>query len=140
MQQRLHEFEFETRGPGAIDITREIEALVHEQGLDEGLLQLQLPHSFASLLVQENADPAVLRDLEAFLGKLAPWGDPSYEHSAEGPDDMPAHIRSSLLPVTLSLPVSRGGLCLGTWQGIYLYEHRARGHRRQIVAHLLGER
>ena len=105
----------------------------------DGLLTLFVRHTSASLLIQENADPEVRRDLERFLARLVPDGDPLFRHVEEGPDDMPAHVRAALTAVQLSVPVSGGRLALGTWQGIYLYEHRRRGHSREIALHLLGE-
>ncbi|MHC4852991.1 MAG: secondary thiamine-phosphate synthase enzyme YjbQ, partial [Planctomycetota bacterium] len=110
-----------------------------ETGIERGLLTLHVRHTSASLMVQENADPQVLRDMEAFLRRLVPPGDPLFRHTAEGPDDMPAHVRSALTNTTLSIPVLDGQPALGTWQGIYLYEHRDRPHRRQVVGHLSGE-
>jgi secondary thiamine-phosphate synthase enzyme len=107
-------------------------------GVGEGLLTLHVRHTSASLLIQENADPEVRRDLERFFARLVPDGDPLFRHVAEGPDDMAAHVRSALTATTLSLPVSGGAPALGTWQGIYLYEHRTLPHRRRIAAHLLG--
>ena len=107
--------------------------------IDEGLLTLHVRHTSASLLVQENADPEVQRDLERFFRRLVPEGDAIYRHTSEGPDDMPAHVRSALTATSLSLPVVGGGPALGTWQGIYLYEHRVAPHRRRIAAHLIGE-
>ena len=105
----------------------------------EGLLTLHVRHTSASLLVQENADPEVQRDLERFFRRLVPQGDPLFRHTSEGPDDMPAHVRAALTTTTLSLPVVDGSPTLGTWQGIYLYEHRDAPHRRRVAAHLLGE-
>jgi len=128
-----------TRGKGLYDITREVEAWVKRQGMREGLLTLHIPHTSASLLIQENADPDVLTDLEGFFGRLAPEGDPAHRHRSEGPDDMPAHIRAALTATQLSIPLLAGALALGVWQGIYLFEHRTRPHTRQLVLHLLGE-
>jgi secondary thiamine-phosphate synthase enzyme len=111
------------------------------QGMDfrEGLLTLHVRHTSASLLIQENADPKVQRDLERFFARLVPQGDPIFRHTAEGPDDMPAHVRSALTSTSLSIPVLRGQPALGTWQGIYLYEHRDQPHTRRIAIHLMGE-
>ena len=139
MHQRLHEFRFRTSGPGARDITSEVLAWVRESGIQEGLLTLHVRHTSASLVVQENADPQVLRDMEAFLRRLVPPGDSLFRHTCEGPDDMPAHVRSALTSTTLSLPVSGGSPALGTWQAIYLYEHRDMPHQRSIAAHLFGQ-
>jgi secondary thiamine-phosphate synthase enzyme len=104
----------------------------------DGLLTVFIRHTSASLLIQENADPEVTRDLERFFSRLVPDGDPLFEHRAEGPDDMPAHVRAALTQTHLSIPVIGGELMLGTWQGIYLVEHRTRAHRREVVLHLLG--
>lgn len=112
---------------------------VRAAGIGRGLLTLHVRHTSASLLVQENADPEVRRDLERFFGRLVLEGDPLFEHVAEGPDDMPAHVRAALTATTLSIPVIDGEPALGTWQGIYLWEHRRAPHRRIVVAHLLGE-
>jgi len=139
MRQAFHEFDIDSRGPGAVDVTDRVRRWVRETGIERGLLTLHVRHTSASLMVQENADPQVLRDMEAFLRRLVPPGDPLFRHTAEGPDDMPAHVRSALTHTTLSIPVLDGQPALGTWQGIYLYEHRARPHRRQVVGHLAGE-
>jgi len=139
IRQETIEFEFETTGPGAIDITTEVRDWVAAAGIVTGLLTLHVRHTSASLVIQENADPQVLRDLEAFLRRLVPPGDPMFRHTAEGPDDMPAHVRSALTSTTLSLPVSQGRPALGTWQAIYLYEHRDHPHERRVIAHLIGE-
>ncbi len=132
------EFEIETRGPGLHEVTREVTGWVAATGAGDGLLTLFVRHTSASLLIQENADPDVRRDLQAFLSRLVPHaGDPSMDfltHLVEGPDDMPAHIRAALLPVSLSVPVTDGRPALGTWQGIYLVEHRDAPHRRRIAA------
>lgn len=104
-----------------------------------GLLTLHVRHTSASLLIQENADPEVQRDFERYFRRLVPEGDPLFKHDAEGPDDMPSHIRSALTSTTLSIPVVRGAPALGTWQGIYLYEHRKAPHRRSVVMHIIGE-
>ena len=128
-----------TQGKGLYDITREVEAWVARHGLAEGLLTIHIPHTSASLVIQENADPDVLADLEDFFVRLAPEGGAHYRHRSEGPDDMPAHIRSTLTATQLSIPLIDGSLALGVWQGIYLFEHRSRPHRREVVLHLLGE-
>jgi len=112
---------------------------VSDQQFSEGLVTLFLQHTSASLLIQENADPEVLEDLERFFSRLVLDGDPLFRHVAEGPDDMPAHVRAALTQTQLSIPVLRGCLALGTWQGLYLYEHRTSPHRRRMVLHLLGE-
>jgi secondary thiamine-phosphate synthase enzyme len=107
--------------------------------MTDGLLTVFVRHTSASLLIQENADPGVQRDLERFFSRLAPDGDRLFEHDTEGPDDMPAHVRSALTATQLSVPLLDGRLALGTWQGIYLYEHRLRGQRREVVLHLIGD-
>ena len=138
-RQAFREFNLESTGPGATDFTDDVRQWVRETGIEYGLLTLHVRHTSASLMVQENADPQVLLDMEAFLRRLVPAGDPLFKHTAEGPDDMPAHVRAALTNTTLSIPVMDGEPSLGTWQGIYLYEHRDRPHRRQVVAHLQGE-
>jgi secondary thiamine-phosphate synthase enzyme len=122
-----------------VELTGEIVRWVGGTGVTEGLLTLHIRHTSASLLIQENADPEVQRDLERFFSRLVPHGDPLFRHTAEGPDDMPAHVRSALTASSLSIPVLSGAPALGTWQGIYLYEHRDRPHRRRIAVHLSGE-
>ncbi len=121
---------------GLHEITDRIEAAVREAGMKEGLCTLFVQHTSASLLIQENADPAVKRDLEHWFNRLAPENDPLYTHQNEGPDDMPGHIKSALTATHLSIPVSGGRLALGTWQGIYLWEHRHKQGMRQIMVHL----
>ena len=139
LRQSLHEFVIRTRGRGFYEFTEEAAALVRKNNVRIGLMTLHLQHTSASLLIQENADPEVRRDLERFFARLTPDGDPLFCHTVEGDDDMPAHIRTALTTVNLSVPVSDGNLALGTWQGIYLWEHRTQPHTRRIVAHLLGE-
>ena len=139
LRQTSHELVIPTPGRGFTEVTREVAARVRQAGLQTGLATLHLRHTSASLLIQENADPEVRRDLERFFTRLAPDGDPLFQHTAEGEDDMPAHIRTALTTVNLSIPIVRGELTLGTWQGIYLWEHRTSPHRRQLVVHLLGE-
>ena len=139
MRQSTHELVVVTRGRGFTEVTAEIAALVRESGFQSGLVTLHLRHTSASLLIQENADPEVRRDLERFFSRLAPDGDPLFRHTSEGDDDMPAHIRTALTTLNLSIPIVRGGLALGTWQGIYVWEHRTASYRRQLVVHLLGE-
>ncbi|WP_068111588.1 secondary thiamine-phosphate synthase enzyme YjbQ [Tropicimonas marinistellae] len=133
-------FTISTRGPGLYEFTSEIANWVAAQPVDTGLLTLLVRHTSASLLIQENADPEVRDDLTAFFHRLVPpTTDPSMsylQHTYEGPDDMPAHIKAALLPVSLGIPVSAGRMALGTWQGIYLFEHRTRPHQRDVVAHL----
>ena len=139
LKQSVHELSTDTRGRGFYDLTRQIARLVSASALETGLASLHLQHTSASLLIQENADPDVRRDLEAFFAKLVPDGDPLFIHTCEGDDDMPAHVRTSLTTVNLSIPFLRGQLALGTWQAIYLWEHRNVPHTRRIVVHLLGE-
>lgn len=139
MRQAQQEIVVETRGPGLVEVTREAAAFVDGSGIADGLLTAFVRHTSASLLIQENADPDVQRDLNAFFRRLVPEGDPLYVHTAEGPDDMPAHVKAALTAVSLSIPVSDGRMALGRWQGLYLFEHRNSPHRRRIVLHLLGE-
>src|SRR5262245_62100399 len=124
---------FHTRGRGTTDITAEVQRVVTESGIQTGLCNVFLQHTSASLILCENADPDVRRDLETILSRLAPDGDPAYVHDAEGPDDMASHARSVLTSNSLSIPISEGSLALGTWQGVYLYEHRKRSHARNVV-------
>lgn len=138
-RQVSHELTIATRGRGLYDVTREVEAWANRNHFKEGLLTIQLRHTSASLLIQENASPDARRDLEAFFQRLVPDGDPLFEHTLEGDDDMPAHVRTALTTVNLSIPVRDERLALGTWQGIYLWEHRLRGHARHIVLHFIGE-
>ena len=139
LRQSLHELVIKTRGRGFYEITADVEALARQGNLRRGLVTLHVRHTSASLLIQENADPEVRRDLERFFARLAPDGDALFQHTAEGDDDMPAHVRTALTAVNLSIPVSDGQLALGTWQGIFLWEHRTEPHARRIVTHLLGE-
>src|SRR5580692_1387533 len=139
MRQAFHEIIIATPGRGLIDFTREVEKQIAENKFRDGLVTLHLRHTSASLLIQENADPDVRRDLEAFFARLAPDGDPLFIHTAEGDDDMPAHVRAALTAVNLSIPVAQGRMALGTWQGIYLWEHRRSPHNRTIAAHFIGE-
>ncbi|MBI6629867.1 secondary thiamine-phosphate synthase enzyme YjbQ [Pontibaca salina] len=134
------EFAFKTNRPGLYEITDDIAAWLMASAVESGLLTLFLRHSSASLLIQENADPDVQRDLAEFMRRLVPHGDDQamswLRHTVEGPDDMPAHIKAALLPVSLSIPVSHGQMLLGNWQGIYLFEHRDAPHTRRVAAHL----
>ena len=139
MRQCAHALAFRTRGRGLHEITEPVARWTAESKLRLGLLTLFMRHTSASLLVQENADPVVQADFERFLARLVPDGDPLFRHRDEGPDDMPAHVRAALTAVQLSIPLVDGRLALGTWQGIYLYEHRRNGHERSIALHLLGE-
>ncbi len=127
-----------TRGRGFYDATPEVARVVAESGVTTGLCTVFLRHTSASLVIQENADSAVLRDLERWMDRLAPESD-AYEHDAEGPDDMPGHLRSSVTRSSESIPVARGTLALGTWQAIYVWEHRRVGHQRDLVVHVFGE-
>lgn len=127
------------QGRGFRDVTHWVVAFVQQHGIQTGLITLHIKHTSASLLIQENADPDVRHDLERFFSRLVPDGDPLFQHTAEGDDDMPAHVRTALTCVNLSIPVVNGELALGTWQGIYLWEHRAQKHRRVIAVHLIGE-
>ncbi|MEM6715517.1 MAG: secondary thiamine-phosphate synthase enzyme YjbQ [Cyanobacteria bacterium P01_F01_bin.56] len=126
-----------TRGKSLQRFTRQVQGVVSESGIRNGLCTVFIRHTSASLTIQENADPDVLVDLENFLAKLVPDGN-HYVHSAEGPDDMPAHIRSVLTSTSETIPIVNGRLALGTWQGLYLWEHRDRGHTREVVVHLIG--
>ena len=139
MRQGFHEFTLSTRGRGLFEFTDDVIAWVAKNNFKDGLLTLHLRHTSASLLIQENADPDVRRDLDAFFARLVPDGDPLFIHTAEGDDDMAAHIRTALTTVNLSLPVRNGRLVLGTWQGIYVWEHRKRPHSRLVAAHFIGE-
>jgi secondary thiamine-phosphate synthase enzyme len=129
----------DTPGRGLLEITGRVAGCVAEAGFAAGLLTLFIRHTSASLVVQENADPDVRADLDRFMARLVPDGDTLFRHRDEGPDDMPAHVRSALTTVQLSIPVLGHRLVLGTWQGVYLWEHRLRPHRREVAVHLLGE-
>ena len=127
----------ETRGRGFVDITRHVEKAVADSDVSDGICALFLRHTSASLVIQENADPAVLRDLQKWISKIAPESD-LYEHSTEGPDDMPAHIRSAITKSSETIPIIGGALALGTWQAIYVWEHRSRSHRREVAVQIIG--
>jgi len=131
----VRELAIPTPGRGLVEITEAVEEVVSGSGLDEGLCTVFVRHTSASLTIQENADPSARHDLEAWLDRLVPERDPLYTHTAEGPDDMPSHIRSMLTSVSVSIPILAGRLGLGTWQGIYLFEHRRGAHRRRVVVH-----
>ena len=137
--QHAEELSVATRGRGFYEITREVDGFVSTSGFQIGLATLHVRHTSASLLIQENADPTVRTDLESIFSRLAPDGDPVYEHNYEGDDDMSAHIRTALTSVNLSIPISGSSLVLGTWQGVYLWEHRAHPHTRHIHVHITGE-
>ena len=139
LQQRVDELVIKTRGRGFYEFTKDVNALVAESNFQNGLATIHLQHTSASLVVQENADPEVRLDFERFFTRLVPDGDPLFRHTCEGDDDMPAHVRTALMAVNLSIPISRGKLSLGTWQGIFLWEHRTIPHTRRIILHLLGE-
>jgi secondary thiamine-phosphate synthase enzyme len=139
LRQALHEISIPTRGRGLYDFTAQVTDWVAQNGLQNGLVTLHLRHTSASLVIQENADPDVRRDLENFFARLVPDGDPLFSHTVEGDDDMPAHVRTALTAVNLSIPVSKGQLALGTWQGIYLWEHRHAPHSRAVTVHFVGE-
>lgn len=136
---KSEQVQVQTRGRGVYNITDRVEGLVREWGVREGLCHLFIRHTSASLMLCENADPAVLRDMERFMSRLVPDGDPLFEHDQEGPDDMPAHIRSVLTQSDMTIPVIDGRLDLGTWQGIFLWEHRAASHTRTIRISVLGD-
>ncbi len=139
LRQSLATIEIATPGRGFVEVTAALQAWLADAGIGDGLLTLFLRHTSASLLVTENADPAVRRDLERFFARLVPDGDRLYEHDDEGPDDMPAHVRAALTQTQLALPVQGGRLALGTWQGVFVWEHRRAAHRRQLALHLVGE-
>ena len=139
LRQAQHEFVIKTRGRGLIEFTDELERWVAAGKFQTGVVTLHIKHTSASLLIQENADPDVRRDLDAFFARLVPDGDRLYIHTAEGPDDMPAHVRAAITPVNLSIPVTEGRLALGTWQGVYVWEHRTIPRTRRVAAHFLGE-
>jgi secondary thiamine-phosphate synthase enzyme len=132
----VKQFSFDTPGQGLHEITSRVVDIVGKAGVREGLCTLFLRHTSASLVIQENADPTARRDLERWLNRLVPEGDPFYTHDAEGPDDMPSHLKAALTAVSLSIPVQEKRLVLGQWQGIYLWEHRRRGSRRELVVHV----
>ena len=139
LRQALCELNIPTRGRGLYEVTGQVADWVSRGGFKTGLVTLHLCHTSASLLIQENADPDVRRDLEQFFARLVPDGDPLFSHTAEGDDDMPAHVRTALTAVNLSIPVNHGQMALGTWQGIYLWEHRRSPHSRTITAYFIGE-
>ncbi len=134
----IRSFEIATPGQGLHPITPEVEELVRESGIDQGLCTIFIAHTSASLLIQENADPSAKRDLEQWLIRLVPEKDPLFSHTSEGPDDMPSHIKSMLTSVSIGVPVSGGEMLLGTWQGIYLWEHRRKPHRRTVTVCVIG--
>lgn len=139
MRQSLHSLQIQTHGKGLSEITAQVSSWVSGQNIATGLLTIFCRHTSASLLIQENADPDVRTDLETFFEEIAPEDGTRYIHRSEGPDDMPAHIRAALSQTQLAIPIVAGRLVLGTWQGIYLFEHRSAAHRRELVLHLLGK-
>lgn len=138
MKQAVHTFEITTRGKGLYEFTSTLSEWMGHQQMQTGLVTVFCRHTSASLLIQENADPTVRVDLKAYFDHIAPDNGP-YQHNSEGSDDMPAHLKTALTQVHLSIPVIHGNLALGTWQGVYLFEHRVRSHRREIVLHMMGE-
>lgn len=139
MKQAQHAIAVSTSGKGLVEITAEIAGWLAKQRIATGLLTIFCRHTSASLLIQENADRDVRKDLESYFDRIAPEEPGRYVHDAEGPDDMPSHIRTALTQVQLTIPISGGRMALGTWQGIYLFEHRRVAHRREVVLHLIGE-
>lgn len=135
-----HVLRIETSGRGTYDISGDVQRVVSEAGIATGICNVFIRHTSASLMLCENADPAVMRDLETFMSRQVPDGDPMFTHTAEGPDDMPAHVRSVLTQSDLNLPIADGRCALGTWQGIYLWEHRVRPHSRSVVVTLNGDK
>jgi len=139
MRQQTHQIALKTSGRRLYDFTDAVRGWVHGAGMTTGMLTLYIQHTSASLLINENYDPDVVDDLERFFARLVPDGDPLFVHTAEGPDDMPAHVRTALTQTHLAIPVLDGRLALGSWQGIFLYEHRTGSNTRRILLHLLGE-
>ena len=138
MTAKSKTFTVQTRGRGTTEVTRQVQDAVAASGISEGLCTVFIHHTSASLVINENADPDVQRDLDAFLSRLVPDGDALFVHTMEGPDDMPAHIRTALTQTSLSIPVTGGRCGLGTWQGVFVWEHRRRGHRRQVTVTVVG--
>ena len=139
MKQHQEIISAHSPGRGLHDITDRIAEVVEVSGIGLGLCHLFVRHTSASLLIQENADPSARHDLERYFERIAPENDPAYTHTSEGPDDMPSHLRTALTQTALQVPIRQGRLALGTWQGIYLFEHRIAAHRREVVVHLIGE-
>jgi secondary thiamine-phosphate synthase enzyme len=139
LRQSQHEIHIATGERGFYEFTSEVSALLRNTKIQTGQVTLHVQHTSASLIIQENADPDVRRDFQKFFARLAPDGDPIFEHTSEGDDDMSAHIRTALTGVNVTIPITRGELSLGTWQGIYLWEHRTHPHRRRVIAHFVGE-
>ena len=138
MRQAIEMLRIETPGPGLTEVTQDVARVLAGPGIMSGLVTIYCQHTSASLLVQENADRDVQRDLQAFFRRLVPDGDPLFIHTAEGPDDMPAHIKAALTQTSLAVPVAKARMLLGTWQGLYLFEHRKAPHTRQVVVHVIG--
>jgi len=132
------EVHLSTEGRGTYDLTSDVQSAIKDSGIEVGMCNVFIRHTSASLMLCENADPAVMRDLETFMSRLAPDGDPAHTHTAEGPDDMPSHIRSVLTHTDLNLPVRNGRCDLGTWQGVYLWEHRHAAHERKVTLTITG--
>jgi secondary thiamine-phosphate synthase enzyme len=139
MRQRQHELVVATRGEGLYEITREVDGVVRDSGVQSGLCTVFIRHTSASLVIQENADPSARRDLEKWLSRLVPAQDQHFTHTAEGPDDMPSHIKAALTATSLVIPVAKGAPALGTWQGVFVWEHRSSPHQRRVLVHVLGE-
>ncbi|MDB6053446.1 MAG: secondary thiamine-phosphate synthase enzyme [Verrucomicrobiales bacterium] len=138
MKSFTHLLSFRTRGRGFLEFTSDVQGLVQKAGVENGLVAIHLQHTSASLLIQENADPEVRADFERYFARLVGDGDPLFRHDSEGPDDMPAHIRTALTAVNLTIPILNGRMALGTWQGIYLWEHRHDAHTRKVAVAILG--
>lgn len=136
---KQEEINISTRGRGTYDLSRQVQQAVRAAGVSTGICHVFIRHTSASLMISENADPAVMRDLEAFMSRQVPDGDPMFTHTAEGPDDMPSHVRSVLTQTDLQVPVSNGQCALGTWQGIFLWEHRCAPHQRKVILTISGE-
>ncbi len=139
MRQAQGTLSFDTPGQGLTEVTDDVSRWVAGQGIGTGMLTVYIRHTSASLVIQENADPDVMRDLETFFKELVKEDQSLYRHGTEGPDDMPAHIKSAMTQTSLNIPVTDGRMALGTWQGIYLFEHRTRPHKRQLTLHLVGD-
>ncbi len=139
LRQSQHEITIATRGRGFYEFTEQLVSLIHDAKIVMGQMTAHVQHTSASLVIQENADPEVRRDFEKFFARLVPDGDAIFEHIAEGEDDMSAHVRTALTAVNVTVPIARGELALGTWQGVYLWEHRTHPHRRRIIVHIIGE-
>ena len=139
MRQLTHQISIQAKGRRIYDITPQVLDWANKSGLQTGMLTLYIQHTSASLMINENYDPEVLVDMERFFERLVPDGDPLFIHTAEGPDDMPAHVRTALTQISLSIPMLDGKVALGTWQGVFLYEHRLASHTRKVLLHLIGE-